>query len=320
MSGRARAVARGHGAFVWLASYPKSGSTWFRALLTSYLNGGAPPAINNLVGRSLVVDRESFNQHLGVDSSELPEEELLRLRPAFHRLLAAAAGADPRPVFQKVHEAFLRLPPGRIEQQRSGDWLYAGEVTAAAICLVRNPLDVAVSYADHRNITLAEAIAWMDNPTATEGHLVRGLNTVLPELLGRWSDHVLGWLDQREFPMRVVRYEDLAADPVPALDAALAFLERHCPALADRPARPEAIAKAVANAAFDRLRAQEAKEGFRERQPTARSSFFRAGVAGGWRDALTARQVAEVVAAHGPAMGRLGYLAEAEGFLRDAGR
>ena len=308
------------GAFVWLASYPKSGNTWFRALLTSYLNGGAPPAINSLVGRSLVVDRESFNQHLGIDSSELPEEELLRLRPAFHRLLAAAVAADPRPVFQKVHEAFLPLPPGPVEQQRGGDWLYAGEVTAAAIYLVRNPLDVAVSYADHRNITPTEAIAWMGNPTATEGHLVRGLNTVLPELLGRWSDHVLGWLEQREFPMRVVRYEDLAADPAPVFKAALAFLERHCAALADRPARAEAIAGAVAGAAFDRLQAQETAHGFRESQPTARSSFFRAGVAGGWRDALTPGQVAEVVAAHGPAMERLGYLAAAEKFLQDAGR
>ena len=304
--------------FVWLASYPKSGNTWFRALLTSYLNGGDPPAINNLIGRSSIRDRERFNQYMGLDSSELPPEELLRLRPAFHRLLAAAVASDPRPLFQKVHEAFLPLSPGRIEQQRGGDWLYAGEVTAAAICLVRNPLDVAVSYADQRNITLTEAIAWMDNPTATEGHLVRGIDTVLPELLGRWSDHVLGWLEQLEFPMRVVRYEDLAADPVPVLDAALAFLERHCPALADRPARPEAIAKAVANAAFDRLRAQEVKEGFRDGPSTARSSFFRAGVAGGWRDALTAQQVAEVVAAHGPAMGRLGYLAEAEKFLQDA--
>lgn len=304
--------------FVWLASYPKSGNTWFRALLTSYLTG-APPAINSLVGRSFVVDRELFNQYMGIDSSELPEAELLRLRSAFHRLLAATLAKASLPTFQKAHDAFLPLPPRPAEQEEGRDWLYAGEVTAAAIYMVRNPLDVAVSYADHRNITVADAIAWMDSPTAAEGHLVRGLNTVIPELLGRWSDHVLGWLEQQEFPMRVIRYEDLAANAAAAFGAAVAFLEQHGLALANGP-RAEAISGAVANAAFDRLQAQEAAGGFVEGAVAARSPFFRAGVAGGWRDALTADQVAEVVAAHGPAMERLGYLAEAEEFLRDAGR
>lgn len=320
MEGRGAAAGRRRAPFVWLASYPKSGNTWFRALLTGYLSGGAPPVINHLIGRTFVADREVFNQYMGIDSSELPAEELLRLRHAYHRVLAADLAKAPRPAFQKVHEAFLPLPRGLARQEDGQDWLYAGEVTAAAIYLVRNPLDVAVSYAHQRNITVADAIAWMANPSAAEGHLVRGLNTMIPELLGRWSDHVLGWLEQQEFPMHVVRYEDLAANAVAAFDAAVAFLERHCPALASGPLRAEAIAGAVANAAFDRLQAQEAVDGFWEGPRASKGSFFRTGAAGGWRDALTADQVAEMVAAHGPAMAHLGYLAEAEEFLRDAGR
>ena len=36
---------------VWLASYPKSGNTWMRALLTNYWRDGAAPAdINELDG------------------------------------------------------------------------------------------------------------------------------------------------------------------------------------------------------------------------------------------------------------------------------
>ena len=297
------------GQFVWLASYPKSGNTWFRALLTGYLRG-EPPAINDLVGDSLAT-REVFNEYVGLDSSELPPSELLRQRVVLHRLLAKALR---QPVFQKVHEAFLPVA-SNATGEGGARWLFERTVSAAAIYMVRNPLDVAVSYAHHLNKPVQDAIAWMNDGDAAEGRPAGGIHPVLPAPMGTWCQHVNGWLDQREIPTHLIRYEDLAADPTATFHAALAFLDRHCPALVERQTRNVAVAAAVANAAFDRLQAQEAAEGFTAKQPTAKS-FFRAGVVGNWRSVLTASQVAEIVAAHAPAMDRLGYLAEAEAFLR----
>lgn len=297
------------GQFVWLASYPKSGNTWFRALLTGYLRG-EPPAINDLVGESLAT-REVFNEYVGLDSSELSPSELLRQRVVLHRLLAKALR---QPAFQKVHEAFLPVASNAAGEGGTG-WLFQRAVSAAAIYMVRNPLDIAVSYAHHRNKPVQDAIAWMNDSDATEGRLAGGIYPALPAPMCTWRQHVHGWLDQREIPAHLIRYEDLAADPTATFHAALAFLDRHCPALVERPDRDAAVAAAVADAAFDRLQAQEAAEGFAAKQPTAKS-FFRAGVVGNWRSLLTASQVAEIVAAHAPAMERLGYLAEAEAFLR----
>ena len=300
------------GQFVWLASYPKSGNTWFRALLTGYLHG-EPPAINQLVGDSLAT-REVFNEYVGLDSSELSPSELLRQRAVLHRLLAKALR---QPAFQKVHEAFLPVAPGAGDKGGTR-WLFERTVSAAVVYMVRNPLDVAVSYAHHRNKPVPDAIAWMNDGDAAEGRLAGGIHPALPAPMCTWCQHVNSWLDQREIPTHLIRYEDLAADPTATFHAALAFLDRHCPALVERPNRDAAVDAAVANGAFNRLQAQEAAEGFVARQPTAKS-FFRAGVVGSWRDALTAGQVAEVVAAHAPAMERLGYLAEAEAFLRRGG-
>ena len=78
------------------------------------------------------------------------------------------------------------------------------------------------------------------------------------------------------------------------------------------------LARAVAHAAFHRLRAQEEESGFADKQPTA-PSFFRAGVAGSWRSVLSARQVRALVDTHGTIMERLGYLREAEAFLASRG-
>ena len=46
---------------VWLASYPKSGNTWLRAVLTSYLrDDGEPASINALIGGPVASDRETL--------------------------------------------------------------------------------------------------------------------------------------------------------------------------------------------------------------------------------------------------------------------
>ena len=130
---------------VWLASYPKSGSTWLRAVLTHYLrnDGGRgshdergshnePVSINALLGRPLVSDRETFDEYLGLESSDPIPDEVLRCQPSFREWLAETL---PPPAFVKTHDAYLRLP--------GGTTLFPKAATAGVICLVRNPLDVA---------------------------------------------------------------------------------------------------------------------------------------------------------------------------------
>ena len=189
---------------------------------------------------------------------------------------------------------------------------------SAVVYLVRNPLDVAVSYAHHRQKSIDATMRWMNEPAAAEGEVAGGIHTQLPQPLTTWSGHVASWLDQEELPVHVARYEDLLADPMAGFGAIVRFAgldrdETH-PEGPGRPGATERLAQAVGQAAFPRLRIQEESSGFSEKQPTA-PSFFRAGVAGSWRTALAPRQVQAVVDAHGPVMARLGYLREAEAFL-----
>ena len=323
---RPAAVGAGRGrtpaaSIVWIASYPKSGNTWLRAVLTNYLRDGPEPAsINALLGGSVAADRETFDELVGLDSSDLTPDELLRHRVIFHTLLAGKPGEGPPregpPAFVKVHDAYLRTGDGTA--------LFPKAATIGVVYLVRNPLDVAVSYAHHRQKSIGDTVRWMNDPAAAEAGVVGGIHALLPQPLLTWSGHVSSWLDQKELPMHVVRYEDLLADPMAAFGAVVRFagLDRENGMHAGEPGRPAPSARlgrAVDRAAFSRLRAQEEGCGFSEKQPTA-PSFFRAGAAGSWRDALDPRQVRALVDAHGPMMARLGYLREAEGFLRGPGR
>ena len=327
---------------VWLASYPKSGNTWLRAVLTNYLRDAGergshsePASINALIGGPVAADRETFNEWVGLDSSDLAPDEVLRHRPLFHVLLARESGEPPagerrrapypagKPpredtsAFVKVHDAYLRTGDGTA--------LFPKEATAGVVYLVRNPLDVAVSYAHHLQKSIDDTVRWMNDPAAAEAEVSGGIHTQVPQPLLTWSGHVSSWLDQEELPIHVARYEDLLADPTAAFGAIVRFAgldrgdgtpagERGRSSLPERSSTSARLARAVDHAAFSRLRAQEEASGFFEKQPTA-PSFFRAGVAGSWRNVLDSRQVRALVDAHGPVMARLGYLHEAEAFL-----
>ena len=284
------------GSIVWLASYPKSGNTWLRAFLTSYhLNsGGGPLSINALTGGAMVCQRAIFDGYVGRASSDMTPEEILDARPRFHRLLARDL---PRPTFVKVHDACIRTPRGAA--------LFPRTATAGAVYLVRNPLDVAVSLANHDGTSVDAAIAKMNRAT-TLAPQTGGLSQQLPQPMLTWSAHVTSWRTCAAFPLHVARYEDMLADPM----AEFGGIVRFCGLEWDA-AR---LAEAVDETAFDRLQDQERRGGFNEKL-RGTAIFFRAGAAGGWRTALRAGQVRSLVEAHEPEMDRFGYLREAEAYL-----
>ena len=295
---------------VWIAAYPKSGSTWLRAVLTNYLRDDDEPAsINALIGGWGGSIRDKFDELVGLDSSDLRADELARYLPPFRELLARALSA-PRPGsamdgtgsrvpdFTKTHEAY-RGPVGGARFPRTG--------AVGVVYLVRNPLDVAVSYAHHLQWRIDRVLQWMNDPAAGEVYSKSRISSLLPNPLTTWSGHVSSWLDQTDLRTHVARYEDLLTmDTRAGFGAVVRFSGLEWDV--------ERLDRAVEQAAFPRLRAQEVEAGFGERQPTA-PSFFRAGVAGSWRTALTREQVRALVDAHGPIMARLGYLREAEAFL-----
>ena len=301
------AGASGRG-IVWLASYPKSGNTWLRAVLTNYLREDDEPASINALAGNRYNSRALFDEFVGIKCSDMTDAEVSRYRARLReslveKLFAARAVSgetfhrDGR-FFGKTHEAY-RVPDGPARFRRGG--------TAGVVYLIRNPLDVAVSFAHHTNWSIDHVIRVMADPAAIDPPTVHGISEYLPEAMTTWSGHVSSWTAQSELSIHVARYEDLLKDPCSGFGAIVRFA-----GLEWDDAR---LDRAIGHAAFPRLRAQEEQDGFVEKLPAA-PSFFRAGVAGTWRSALTPGQVKALVDAHGEVMERLGYLRDAEAFLR----
>lgn len=276
---------------VWLASYPKSGNTWIRALLAA-LDHGHVDLQTTMGGSTIASARGPLERFTGLVSSELRQDEIDRLRPLVDAQLDGLLSPE-RPSFwhRKIHDALFHGP------DRTP--IVPPEVTRAAIYVVRDPRDVAVSYAHHLGCDVAAAVQQMADPNGRMAGGSKRATTQVRQHLGTWSEHVEGWLEHDLFPVVLVRYEDLVDDPAAQLLRIVNTL--------GRVTTEQQRASAVEAARFDALQAQEQANGFRER-PGRDRPFFRRGIAGAWRDELPAELVARVEHDHGRVMTRLGYL------------
>ena len=89
------------GRTVWLASYPKSGNTWFRAVFAAWRKED-PFALH--ATDPIASLRAQLDPALGLETSDLTAEETDRLRPQVDEAIDALADA---PHLRKIHDALL---------------------------------------------------------------------------------------------------------------------------------------------------------------------------------------------------------------------
>ncbi len=271
---------------VWLASYPKSGNTWTRIFLANYLMNPKEPVPINQVHRFGMGDSitKTYNMVAGPNGADLTDWlTTLRLRDKVLRGIIGN-GADVNLV--KTHN---------IRSQAYGTELIPPRYTRSAVYIVRNPMDMVLSYARHYGIDLADAVAAIgrsDNANAGDASTVW-------QFLGTWSEHVDSWTSKAPYPSLVLRYEDMLEKPEQTFGALVQHL--------GVPLETERLQKAIRFSSFDEVSKQESDGGFAE-NPGKNKTFFTSGKAGVGEAALGADLVAKLKNDHRATMTRFGYL------------
>jgi hypothetical protein len=272
------------GQVYWVASYPKSGNTWVRAFLTTLVLGDLEPNYLDKVG--LVAPNDNgglyFQRFLRVPINLASFQELATARPLAHRAIAADSKGF---VFLKTHSMVVR---------HFGTPTITPDITAGAIYIIRNPLDVVVSYSEFRRRTIDETI-----------QLLNESRRVLPrpvfasyQVSGSWSENVDSWTRRENKDLMVLRYEDMLLDPKKAFQRLVSFIGIQV--------REDEISRAIERTSFGALKAIELRNGFKER-PSSTETFFRAGSSGQWRERLSRKQIAQVIRPNAAQMQRFGY-------------
>jgi hypothetical protein len=275
---------------IWLASYPKSGNTWTRFFLANYLsNPDRPLPINDIKNLNYITHDspvQHFERFAGKKLEDLSEEEISAVRGKVHKWLALSRGRD---IFVKTHN---------MVGISHGHPLIAPDATAGAIYIVRNPLDVAPSFANHFALSIEKAVEALCTP---EYH-TPWTEKQIRQHFGSWTQHVNSWTRAPGMVRHVMRYEDMLEKPSETFGGLVSFL--------GLPPERERLEKAISFSSFDELKGQEERVKFTEAREEDDHKFFRYGKTGHWRDALSGEQAAKLIDAHRDAMTRFGYLDE----------
>ncbi len=271
---------------IWLASYPKSGNTWLRAFLANYLSDSPEAVPINALPKFIYGDSHipHYQQLTGRPLEELSEEELAVLRGRVHLWLARA---KPHEVFVKTHSAMGRV---------GGAPAITPDATAGAIYVIRNPCDVAVSFAHHYQVSVSRAVALM----CDDDNMLPASGGQLAQFLSSWRRHVLGWTEAKGLTLHLMRYEDMLRAPEATFAKLVAFL--------GFPPEPERLERALRFSSFRELSGQEQTGGFVEARPDGKSAFFRAGESGQHHQMLADADRQHLIETNRDVLSKYGYL------------
>lgn len=274
------------GNLIWLASYPKSGNTWLRAFIHNLIMDADRPSRLNEITRFFESESDPrwYQPLVEGEYASSSFDDFASLRPRAQRAIANSVARGS--VFTKTHNQLTTY---------QGTTLHDLEKTAAAIYVVRNPLDVTISAADHFGLSIDQAIDLMAEPnTATDSD-----QQSVGSFLGSWSQHVESWTNSANSQFLVLRYEDLIDKPMFGFGKVARLL-----GLDDNKAR---IKKAIKFSSFRELHSQEAKTGFAERSQNSKS-FFRKGKKFQWLEVLNEQQITQIISHHREQMDRFDYV------------
>ncbi len=274
---------------VWLASYPKSGNTWFRSFLTALLNEKEVD-LNKMATDGIFSGKSNVENVLDLNADYLSRRQIETYQRIAYNYLSETS---KKQLYIKIHDAFTFSE----NDQRP---LIPENPTQIAIYLVRNPLDVALSLANHVGKSVEKTIEkFIINPKGGFVSIKNSANNQFHQPLGTWSMHAESWLTKPNFPVHFMRYEDMKEKPFETFKAAITAMKLMV--------SDEQIQMAIADTEFEKLQQKELEKGFREKQNPS-SMFFHKGQVGRWKEELTDEQIKKIIAANEPMMRHFGYM------------
>jgi len=264
---------------LWLASYPKSGNTWLRCLYAAYQFGGV--SLKRIQGSVGDVNPYIYHKLSPYPNPSHKDQSLLRQAA----LLNEVHLADEKPVLVKTHF---------VNAQIDENYTIPKTMTQGAMVIVRDPRDIALSFSRHLGKSVDDTIAAMNQ---YDFSIVNKAG--ISSLLSTWSNNVATWVNEKRFPVEVMRYEDMQLHPARALRLLLGLKGVDDP-------DDDRIDHAVRVCGFKALQEKEAREGFAEASDH-NDRFFNSGKCKQWLDGLTREQIEQIESDHGVVMKMMGY-------------
>jgi len=255
---------------IWLASYPKSGNTWVRSLLSAYYyskNGDFSFELLKNIG--LYPQKKYFDIKINKPGEinsywDISQKKIIRKK---------------KKIILKTHNSLLAL---------NGKNFTKPEYTLGVIYIVRDPRNVVTSLKNHYDLDYEQSLDFMLNEKKYI-YDIREKNDYSDfHFLSSWSNHYKSWINNNLFKRMVIKYEDLEKNTYKTLKNLITYINGLYQV--NEKINEIKINNCIKTTSFEILKYKEKKEGFSENVYSEKTKkkidFFHLGSKNKWREVV----------------------------------
>ena len=278
---------------IWIASYPKSGNTWLRSIISA-----------------LVYSKDgifTFDKLSKID--QFPEKkffkDLVKNFRDFDEIkknwIAAQdkINLDEKIKFFKTHQGNFKI---------GNDHFTNNQNTQAVIYIVRDPRNLVTSISNHYSLSLNEACNFLTSPELMgNGKSWEEKKDGIFNFLGKWNEHYKSWTNNTK-NLLLLRYEDLINEPKKELEKIIFFLNKYI----NFDTNDIKIDNILESTNFKNLKKMEQEGSFTEnvikKETGSNVNFFNLGPKNIWQNSLDKKIIKKIEDDFKDEMKEIGYL------------
>jgi len=255
----------------WIASYPKSGNTWLRALLSSYYFSDSGFFNQELLKKIGQFPEKKHFKDFNYDSKKIIDTSRFWIQSQ------KIINKDKKIKFFKTHNILGSIDNNKFTNK---------ENSLGAIYLLRDPRNVLTSIQNHYEFSKDEALEFMLNEKKFiyNFHVKNDYSDF--QFISSWEKNYKSWTLQNIIPVKVVKYEDLINRTFETFKEIILFIqnitgfEKNFDIIKAK--------KTIQSTTFDKMKKLEKMEGFVEsvlsKNDTNKIPFFHLGPQNDWKN------------------------------------
>jgi len=276
---------------IWIASYPKSGNTWIRSLLSSYYFS----------------DDGSFNFNLLKNIKQFPSKDF------FNRKISSIDEASKNWLI--IQRNIKNLKKARFLKTHNVYGAYKGnhfttpEFTLGAIIIVRDPRNVITSLMNHYSSEEKSALEMIKSTYRNLKDKKDLDNYASYSFISSWANNYNSWKNSNIKNKIIIKYEDLEKNTINTFEKIIEFTNKLINT--NRQIDKKKLIKSVETTNFDIMKKMEEKLGFEEAsysEDGVRKIFFNLGKQNNYKKLLSSKTTKEIERSFYQEMKELKYL------------
>ena len=254
----------------WIASYPKSGNTWLRSLLSSYYYS----------------QDGFFDQELLIQIGQFPEKKyfagfdydssIVTDTSKFWISAQDKINQDKKFRFFKTHNVLGSINGNKFTDLNN---------TVGCVYIIRDPRNVVTSLKNHYEIKDKEALKFMINEKKYIYDYQSKNDYGDFQFISSWEKNYQSWNNQNVFPVKFIKYENLYNNTFNVFRDLIEFIEKITNGKNNFDKKK--AQNAVQSCSFEKLKSIEKKDGFAEsilsKNESKKIPFFHLGPENNWR-------------------------------------